>query len=246
MTTSITLSIIIPVFNSEAVLGKALKSIKDQTYKDFEVIIVDNQSTDNTLNIARESGISGLHIISEKDSGIYAAMNKGIDVANGEWIFFLGSDDKLYHENTLSKIIPFMQERYHVIYGNVVFCNSGEKYDGEFNWLKILNKNICHQSIFFHRDTFKMLGKYNESYRMLADWEFNLRWFNKERFKRLYLNDIIAFYNENGRSKIQNDDVFYKSFIKIIKKNFSLWQVFLYSHRRYLFIKWILRFWSDK
>ena len=87
------LSIIIPTFNSANTLRRALDSIIGQTLNDLEVLIMDGVSTDQTLDIAKTYNDNRIRIFSEPDNGVYDAMNKGIDKASGEWLYFLGSDD---------------------------------------------------------------------------------------------------------------------------------------------------------
>ena len=100
------LSLIIPTYNSEKTLRAALDSISNQKFDDWEVIVVDGVSSDETLSIVKQYSQRERRIrwISEPDEGIYDAMNKGVQMAQGEWVYFLGSDDWLYDERTLNKI----------------------------------------------------------------------------------------------------------------------------------------------
>jgi len=93
-------SIIIPTYNSSATISVALNSIIKQSYQNFEVIIVDGLSNDNTISIISQFQDDRIKIFSEKDKGVYDAMNKGINYANGKWIYFMGSDDYFY-DNTI-------------------------------------------------------------------------------------------------------------------------------------------------
>src|SRR5258708_1387752 len=99
-------SIIIPTHNSAKKLSPCLESIISQSFQNFEIIIVDGASSDDTFSVVnhyREAN-SNIRWFSEKDRGIYDAMNKGTSVAQGEWIYFLGSDDRLYENDTLRKV----------------------------------------------------------------------------------------------------------------------------------------------
>ena len=100
------ISIIIPTFNAGEILTVALDSLVRQTYQNFEVLIVDNASNDISIDIIERyvKKDARFQLISENDDGIYEAMNKGIFLSKGEWIFFLGSDDSLFDEFVLSKI----------------------------------------------------------------------------------------------------------------------------------------------
>src|SRR5687767_5868627 len=101
------ISIIIPTYNSGQVIDSALASVASQSLSNYEVIVVDGLSTDETLQIAQKYLDQGLKIIvvSEKDSGIYDAMNKGLKIATGRWIYFLGSDDTLFSQQTLERVM---------------------------------------------------------------------------------------------------------------------------------------------
>ncbi len=150
------LSIIIPTYNSEKTIKDCLDSIISQTYTDYEVLIMDGVSSDNTINIVKEYKNSNIHIFSEKDTGVYDAMNKGIDKSNGKWLYFLGSDDRLYDNNVLKDIISFISENdCNVAYGNAYFIGK-EKFHAGYFTRERLNKqmNICHQAIFIKKRYF--------------------------------------------------------------------------------------------
>lgn len=203
------LSIIIPTFNSGETLARALKSILIQTFTDFELLIIDGLSIDNTVNIAKGFNDERIKIYSEKDNGIYDAMNKGISIANGEWLYFLGSDDTIYDNNVLYEIYSIVtSSKYDVIYGDVMSSRFNGRYDGMFTIDKILKQNICHQSIFFHKNVFKKTGNFKKEYKSYADWDHNMRWFLSNNLKHKYIDIIVANYADGGFSSINNDDLF--------------------------------------
>src|ERR1035437_8605494 len=203
------ISIIIPTFNSEVTLKKCLESIIDQTFNNFEILIVDGKSEDETLKIAKEINDSRIKIMSELDKGIYDAMNKGINLAKGEWIYFLGSDDELCNQFILEKIYSqIINKNYHVIYGNVTSERFNGIYAGEFNFEKLYEKNICHQAIFFNKKLFKKVGCFNLKYKSHADYDHNIRWFLNKGIKRLYINEVIANYADGGFSSQGIDKLF--------------------------------------
>lgn len=219
-------SIIIPTFNSEKTLERCLKSVVNQSFKDFEILIMDGLSTDSTLAIVKSFNDDRIKIFSEKDKGIYDAMNKGIDKANGKWLYFLGSDDELYDEKVLEKIYFVIQTtRKKIIYGNVKiignagWAKDGDIYDGEFNLEKILRKNICHQAVFYHKSVYTKLGYYNMSYILCADWDFNLRCFAKYCFS--YTDIIIAKFSGGNTSAAMVDNMFGKEKWKNISQYFK-------------------------
>jgi len=219
-------SIVIPAYNAANCLSETLDSISAQTYKDYEALVIDGASTDGTRKILKdyEKKFDGrLRWISEKDSGVYDAMNKGIDVARGDWIYFLGSDDVLYSSDVLEKVSNEIEESNpDVIYGNVKWGNTGKIYDGKFSALKLIQENICHQSIFFKKSLFDKFGKYDTKYKVLSDHVFNMQWFNDESVRRKYVDLIIAKYNIDGQSSRSNvpDKEFTKDRDKLIEKYF--------------------------
>jgi len=220
-------SIIIPTYNSETTLEKCLYSIISQSFHDFEVLIIDGVSIDFTLKIAEKYDDSRLKIVSEPDKGIYDAMNKGIRLAKGEWIYFLGSDDFMYSKDVLKQIKSVIDgtNRY-VIYGNVM-VNDVEQgdliYDGKFSLEKLLYKNICHQSIFYRNIIFNKVGSYDIDYSINADWDFNLRC--RSMFKFQYVNIIIAFFSTGGHSQTGLDRFFFQDYLGNITKYF-FWQFY--------------------
>jgi len=204
-------SIIIPTFNSAKTLARALDSIIGQTFADFEILIVDGLSTDGTLDII--AGYSRkdnrIRLLSEQDKGIYDAMNKGIDLAKGDWLYFLGSDDRLYSSDVLASVLGDpANQAFDVLYGNVFGTVFNGIYDGEFTAEKILDRNICHQAIFFRKEVFARTGKYDLRFRGYADWDHNFRWFLPGSFRKKYLDLVMAEYAEGGFSNTSEDAVF--------------------------------------
>ena len=200
-------SIIIPTYNSETVIRACLQSICKQTFLDYEIIIIDSLSKDATIDIVKEyvAAHSNIHYLSEKDGGIYDAMNKGIRMSKGIWLYFIGADDLLYDNSILEKLVTATQSsKSKIIYGNVlVKGNAGWAADGEiyarrFSIKKIITQNICHQAIFYHREVFEKIGLYNERYRICADHDFNIR--AAANFKFTYSDLIVAIFSGGGIS----------------------------------------------
>ena len=197
-------SIIIPTYNAEKTVASAIESIINQKFRDFEVLITDGKSSDKTSEIVNSFNDKRIILCSQKDKGVYDAMNLGIDNAVGEYIYFLGSDDMLFDNNVLQKIYENLKDNtFDLIYGDVLFASSKDIYAGEFSLERLLYKqNICHQAIFYKRNSFYKLGKYNLKYKLLADWDFNIRCFMHPQFKIKYVETCIAVYNDlTGLSK---------------------------------------------
>lgn len=204
------LSVIIPTYNSEKHLCTCLDSIFSQTFKNFEIIAIDGASVDGTIELLKQysSLHSNFRYLSEKDNGVYDAMNKGIGLAKGEWIYFIGSDDQLHDDNVLEGITSYTGLNYDVIYGNVDSEMLGGIYDGEFTVEKIFSRNICHQAIFLRKSIFKLTGLFDTRFKAHADWHHNLKWLRDERIRKLYIDKIIAYFASGGISTHHKDKLF--------------------------------------
>jgi glycosyltransferase involved in cell wall biosynthesis len=216
------ISIITPVLNAESCIEVALKSVADQTYRNIEHLIIDGGSTDNTLDIVRKYHRQYEHIkvFSEEDSGIYDAMNKGIKLAKGDWLYFLGSDDRFVNDDVLLNLLDYFNSDLDIFYGNVIFAISGRVHDGEFSKEKLLKRNICHQSIFCRKSVFDKTGYFDTKYKVLADWHFNMKWINNKKLRHRYIGQNIAYYNEKGYSFNNRDLVFFEHWQKNVRRYF--------------------------
>jgi glycosyltransferase involved in cell wall biosynthesis len=203
-------SIIIPTYNSENTIIQSIESILKQTFIDFEILIIDNVSTDQTLALAEGFIDKRIKIYSVKDFGIYDGMNKAIKLAQGDWLYFMGSDDQLASLNVLERIYNFLKTNTSLkaVYGNVVSSRFGGIYAGEFDSTKLYNQNICHQAVFLKKEVFKLTGPFNLKYKMLADYDNNIKWFFNRRVKKSYMDLVIAIYADGGYSSINSDSVF--------------------------------------
>lgn len=249
-------SIIIPTYNSDKSLSKSLDSVLIQKFSDYEVLIIDGDSNDDTLDIIKsyDNKFSNrLRWIGGEDFGIYDAMNKGVDLAKGEWLYFLGSDDFLFNENVLGEVARETDGDVDVVYGNVVIENDSRTYDGEFTLEKLIEKNISHQAICYKKRVFDLLGKYNMKYKTLADWEFNMRWMNAHDITSRYVNIIIANLSKGGASKKIFDNKFYEDFEENLKKYFPSEYLLIYEKikkKEVEFLRnrkeWILWGWKNK
>jgi glycosyltransferase involved in cell wall biosynthesis len=203
-------SIITVSYNSEETIEKTIKSVLNQIYENIEYIIIDGNSNDQTLNIIKtyEDKFNGsLKWVSEDDNGIYHAMNKGIDMASGDFIGIINSDD-WYQEDAVENIINTYKQNKEseIIYG--------DGYDiYEYDDLKyyLLSKQprdlsclldgitLHHPSVFIKKNIYKKYGKYNLKYDLAADYELLLRMYlNDVKFK--HTNEVIGNFRLGGAS----------------------------------------------
>ena len=215
------ISVITPTFNSGAKIAATVASVLSQRKGLYEFLVIDGGSTDDTLAHLRAQG-PALRYLSEPDEGIYDAMNKGIRLTSGKFLYFLGAGDRLLPgvlEAVAAEIrkLPGQGQtsRPTLLYGNVDWSSYSRPYDGRFNRFKLLRRNICHQAIFYQRSVFERLGFYNTKYRSLADWEFNIRCFNDRGIRKRYIPLRIADYEGTGKSITTPDTAFYADFPRI-------------------------------
>ncbi|MEO7534677.1 MAG: glycosyltransferase family 2 protein [Ferruginibacter sp.] len=235
------ISVIIPTFNAEKTIAKALDSILFQAFSNYEILVLDGKSADGTLEIIKSYAEKNECItwLSKKDDGIYDAMNNGIKKAKGDWIIFMGSDDSFFSDDVLLRVNNAIGENKasRMIYGNVHlnksigFENESLVYGGEFHTRRILYANICHQSIFYHQSLFQELGVFNTKYKLLADWDFNLRCFNLANPH--YLDIIVSNYFVGSTSAQNVDDLFKKDLVQ----NMVFTYPYSYRHNFFQFRK---------
>lgn len=214
------LSVIIVTYQAENFIEAAILSVINLIPKDeLELIIIDGLSKDKTVSIIQNYLPHIDYFVSEKDRGIYDAMNKGIRVATGEFIYFLGADDKWIGD--YNSIKSKLKLNNIVYYGNVILNPTNKIYDGEFNLFKFMNRNICHQSIFYPQEVFKKYT-YDVRYSMMADFVLNMKIWNDEEFKFNYIPDVVASYNIEGSSTNTLDRNFQRDAFKLVYSNFGI------------------------
>lgn len=201
------ISVIVACKNEKDTIQKTLDSIFEQTYKDFEVIVLDGNSTDGTLEFLRKT--PRIRLVTGEENGIYPAMNKGIELAQGEILYFLNANDSLYSIDVFEKIVAvFVTQNVDFIYGDTLFHNqdgttfiSHKDFYSKFVWAY---RNLNHQSIFYKKALFDRYGKYDENLKILADVEFTTKIAMQKKVKSAYIPIIIANYNHEGTSSYSN------------------------------------------
>lgn len=198
-------SIIIPTYNRYQLLKRAILSVLNQTYKNFEVIIVDDGSSDETLKIKDEFDVVYVY---QKNRGVSSARNKGIKAARGEWIAFLDSDDE-WHKDKLQKQIDFFKNNSHI-----KFCHTGERWirEGrEVKYPKRLQKpsgwcfydnlqtcKIAPSSVVLYKNILKDVGFFDENKKVCEDYDLWLR-ISKEYEMGLIKEKLITKYAGNDQ-----------------------------------------------
>jgi glycosyltransferase involved in cell wall biosynthesis len=218
-------SIIVPTLNNATTMSACLDSLIEQTCSDFEVVLVDGCSTDGTLDIANGFAATlGARLVTHSgpDVNVADAMNRGVEMATGAWLLFLGADDTLYEAETLARVAGFIgeHETSDLVYGDVIARSTGSRYAGVFDLDRLLfEANICHQAIFYRRELFAGIGPYNLRYGGCADWDFNIRCFSNPALVTRHMDIVIARWdNMTGMSGAEEMN---KEFRKRLPKFFG-------------------------
>jgi glycosyltransferase involved in cell wall biosynthesis len=196
-------SIIIVSLNSEKTIGVAIESILSQGFTDYEIIFVDGASSDDTINIIKGETAcvsDKVTIVSEKDDGMYYAMNKGIGLARAPWISFLNSDD-WFGENTLSVVADAIKKNgdVDILYGLITIWGEVKILTMVRSWENLMNESISHPGTFFSRSLFEKLGSYDTKYKLCADYEYFLR-ANNAKARVTQIDSVLANFRMGGMS----------------------------------------------
>jgi glycosyltransferase involved in cell wall biosynthesis len=222
-------SIITITFNAASVIGPTLESVKGQTYTNYEYLLIDGGSTDDTVARAKASGIEFAHIVSERDNGLYDAMNKGIVLATGDYLCFLNAGDAFYAPDTLQTIanaaiandtLPC------VLYGETAEVDDDRNFvrmrrlkaPERLTWKSFRSGMlVCHQAFYARRDIVPM---YDLKYRLSSDVDWCIKVMKKSS-KLVNVNAVVVNYLQNGLS-LQRHRESLKERFRIMSKHYGL------------------------
>ena len=215
------LSIITVVYNSFKTIRDSINSVLSQSYKNFEYIIIDGGSNDGTLDVICEYRNNIDILISERDNGIYDALNKGIKVATGDVIGILHADDVYFNENTLSDINKTFSNKITLdgVYGNLLYTKQNDLSKIQRYWRsKEFNKNLLifgwmppHPTLFLKKEVFVKFGIYNTKFKISADYDFILRIFTK-KLEIKHLQSVVCKMRLGGKSNVKFTNILIKSY----------------------------------
>ena len=237
------ISIITVCYNAETLIERTVRSILNQTYANIEYVIVDGNSTDKTMEIIRDilseipvetGGAPSLQpkIISEPDNGIYDAMNKGLALATGDYVWFINAGDEIYEPTTLENLMPFFEQNADVIYGDTVRVDEGRNVLGlrekrppkTFTWKTFrMGMMVCHQSILIAKN---IAPKYDLHYKISADIDWIIRAMKQAKVV-CNSHQILSRFLIGGFSK-QREKQSWKERFVIMKKHYGLLQTLIF------------------
>lgn len=204
-------TIITACYNSAHTIQDCIQSVLGQDYPDLEYLVIDGNSSDDTLKLVREAarGANHVHIVSEPDRGIYDALNKGIRRATGAIVGFVHSDDLLAHPAVISQLVArFKEEPADGVYGDLVYVRPDETERVVRFWKSrpftpgLLRKGWmpAHPTLYLKRDVYTKHGLFDLSYRIAADYDFMLRVLGDPGLRFAYLPEVIVRMRTGGAS----------------------------------------------
>ncbi|MCC5973735.1 MAG: glycosyltransferase [Rubellimicrobium sp.] len=203
------ITIVTAVYNREATVGQAIRSVATQDHPDIEHLVVDGASTDGTLEAVKAAHHPGMVVVSEPDGGIYDALNKGIARATGDVVGLLHSDDFFADTLVLSRVARAMEETgAEAAYGDLDYVSASDPTRVIRHWRaepfspRLLRRGWMppHPTLFLRREVFERLGAYDTSYRIAADYEAILRWFGRGGITSAHIPEVLVKMRVGGES----------------------------------------------
>ena len=205
------ISVITINYNNSEGLRETVESVIGQTYRDVEYIVVDGGSTDESVDVIRAHAAGISCWISEKDNGVYDAMNKGIARATGEYLVFLNSGDYFYSNKSL-ETFGAAQQGADIVYGNLQVIGNPDKwvktYPAKLSFRYFLNDTLPHPSSFIKRELFTKCGLYDTGFRIAADWAFFIKAICKYGASYKHIDEVVSSFKYDGvSSKAENHGI---------------------------------------
>lgn len=218
------LSIITINYNNFEGLKKTVESVFNQTWKEFEYIVIDGGSTDGSTEYLESCKDKIDYFISEKDSGVYNAMNKGIKVAKGEYLLFLNSGDYLYSNITLQENQGNITN-YDLVYFNIELTDGKSSrivtYPEKLRFSFFYFGTICHQSTLIKKTLFEIVGYYDENLKLVSDWKFFILALFKFNCSYVKADSTFVTYDLNGiSSNLVNEKILEKERKQVLNSDF--------------------------
>ena len=199
------ISIITVNYNDKKGLEKTINSVVNQSFTDIEFLVIDGNSSDGSKEIIEKYKSKINYWVSEPDLGIYNAMNKGIKAAKGEFIIFMNAGDSFFDDDVLSKSNPLLNSNIGIYYGNLIFKLNEKQTKlcrppSELSFSYFVDFSLPHQATFIKKELFSYYFFYNETLKIMSDWEFNIFCICKQNVSYKHLDLIIANFDNSGVS----------------------------------------------
>jgi len=220
------ISIITVSYNSDRTIETTFESVKKQTYNDIEYILIDGGSTDNTLKIAKKYNEIINVLVSEKDNGLYDAMNKGIKLANGDIVGLINSDDLFCDPDALSKVVKVFETNKNLdsVYADLFYVSQKNINHISRRWISGLQKPFkygwhpAHPTFYIKKSVYDKYGLFDLSFKLAADFEIMLRFLDKFKISTTYLKEPLVKMRLGGETN--------KSFKNIYNQNLECLRAF--------------------
>lgn len=220
-------TVITVTYNCEDSIEETIKSVINQTYKNIEYLIIDGKSNDNTIKIIKKymKLDDRIRLISEKDNGIYDAMNKGIINSSGYIINFLNSADKYIEHNAIENIVKIFLSNLSIdiLYCNIINGDKIIKYKKGITPISFIRrKSICHQAMFIKKDVFEITGLYDLKYKIVSDRDWFIKCYKKNLNINHFNKEYIFFDNTGISSNGSMTNLINDEMREIIINNFGI------------------------
>jgi glycosyltransferase len=222
------ISVITICYNRSKTIDASIQSVLNQDYPNIEYIIIDGNSNDGTKEIIAAYGDRISKYVSEKDKGMYDAINKGVKLATGDVIGLMHSDDTFYDNEVVSKIVKAFEEHDSIdgVYGDGIYVtNDAEerlvrnRIGGEYNLKRIKQGWLpLHPTVYFRKSCFEKYGLYNLDFKIASDTEFLIRYLYKHEVKMHYLNSYMVKMKMGGLSTD------YKRAVEVLKEDYKIYK----------------------
>lgn len=219
------ISIITINYNNLGGLKRTVESVINQTWQEFEYIVIDGGSTDGSAACIESHSKNINYWVSEPDKGIYNAMNKGIAKATGEYLLFLNSGDHFFNNCVLEKNHKFLNEK-DIVYFNLNFVDKTNsrvsKYPEQLSISHFIHDTLPHPATFIKSSLFNKVGFYDESLKIVSDWKFFILALFKYNYSYLKVDEILSTYYLDGiSSDLKNQEMIYKERQFVLNSDFK-------------------------
>lgn len=201
------ISVITINYNNRVGLERTMDSITNQTYPDLEYIVIDGGSSDGSKEVIQSRQKKLMYWVSEADSGIYNAMNKGIRKSTGDYLLFINSGDVLSERNVLEHLLENINEKFDLIYGDLkqIYANGKQEIIKMPDFVTVdtlVKATLCHPVTLIKRSLFDKFGLYDESLKIVADWAFFLKIFSFGSIHQIHKAIIVTDFMMDGISSL--------------------------------------------